>query len=593
MLGLLIVIIASWSTNRLFVPYRDIVHDVAYTNLSEGEDNDLTAEKVMIMSLHHKISQTTKSLNIIFVILCFIILFFLYCTIKSAKEAKSYDKNINLLKSKIRNIINVTNVATWEWNYETNEVVINENYAEMCGYTLSELTPMTYDRWEKMIYPSDLDRIRNLTQNYITGILPLLDYECRVLNKSGEIMWFHVRARTISRGENGRPVWIYGVDSDITFTKHAQDINNQYQKLETVGVLAGGIAHEFNNIMTGAYGYIELALPRINEDKAIKYLQSSIAALDRAKLISSKLLTFSEGGKIIITSQQIEYFLRNTIISIVTDRSYSISFHSLTDLWSVFYDKNQIYNVIMNILYNAMESMPEGGHIKIITLNTTVKNHSILKPGKYIRVSITDHGGGILPEHISRLFDPFFTTKDKHQGLGLTLAFSIVKRHNGCIDVHSDEHGSEFSIFLPADYPVSNNESFVSDASTNISSGNILILEDDDTDRDVLIQILSVLGYNVYISYTFEQVIKLLLQNKYILTAIFVNLSTLKRDLRPDIAKTIKAQADFIPVYITSSKHEDPIMLDPAEYHFTDCIKKPFTIFDIEEKLSKLSKYEK
>ena len=551
------------------------------------ELNNLRASTDIVSN--RSVSNLSLVLNVVFSFLSISILLFLYYINKTAKEQELNYRTLEIEKNKIQNIINATNAATWEWNYQTKEIIINENYAEICGYGLYELLPMTQDKWESLIHPDDLEKTRKAIQDHIKGVISVLDYECRVLHKNGNIMWFHVRGKIVNRDVNGNPVWIYGVDRDITETKNAQNIDNQFQKLETVGVLAGGIAHEFNNILTGVYGFIELAMLKVQDEKVIKYLQSSVTSINRAKLISNKLLTFSEGGKIVITCQQIEFFLRNAITNIINDRAYSISFHNFTDLWPVFFDRNQIYNVLMNILQNSMEAMPNGGHITIITENKNIKKHKILDVGKYVKVSIIDHGDAIPDDVINRIFDPFFTTKPKHQGLGLTLSFGIVKKHNGCIEVESSEIGSTFNLYLPADHYKDN----LDDEINKNPSGMILILEEDDASRDVFIQILSVLGYDVMISYQPEQTLSLLKQNRdKNLLAILINLSSLKKYEHNKIMDTFKDFDDNIPVFVTSSDHSDPIMQNPKKHRFTDCIKKPFTLFDIEEKLSKINSHE-
>jgi PAS domain S-box-containing protein len=502
-------------------------------------------------------------------------------------------KEINNQKEKLDNIVAAIGASTWEWNVQTDEVLITQSFADLCGYSLDELQPMTIQKWEGFLHPDDREHHKKIVFDHIEGRKPNYECDCRLIHKSGEVVWIHSRGKIISYDNAGLPLWIYGTDQDISTIKNIQVINNQNLKLESVGVLAGGIAHEFNNILTGVFGYVELALLRTNDEKAKKFLNASIASINKAKLLSSKLLVFAEGDKLIIQSQQIEYFIRKTVTSIITDKAYSLSFQSLNDIWPVFYDKNQIHNVLANIIQNSIEAMPNGGHITVSALNVCMKYHNALTPGNYVKISISDNGTGISQEKLDRIYDPFYTTKTQNQGLGLTIAFNIIKNHNGLIEIETEENsGTTTIIYLPADVDFAEHEIPASLDELSADKEKILIFEENDTARDIYVNIFPVLGYDVIVSYEIEQTLNLYKQFKDDnLKAVILHLSAIITANRlVSLVDDIKNIDNNAHIFISSANSNDPIMREPTKYGFVDSISKPFTISDIAEKFDKIFK---
>jgi len=287
----------------------------------------------------------------------------------------------------------------------------------------------------------------------------------------------------------------------------------------------------------------------------------------------------------VINSAVIEFFLRKSVTSIVKNRNYTFGFHNMTDVWSVLYDKNQIFNVLSNVLHNAMEAMPTGGHIGIAVRNVHISSHKTLNSGNYVKISISDDGEGIPPELSFRIYDPFYTTKPGRQGLGLTVSYSIVKKHNGCLDYEPNPRGGTiFNLYLPAD---TNDAEVVDDDTLNEQSlGKILILEDDDTSRDIFVQLLSILGYDVLISYNPNQTLDLL--NRFYtdgLKAVIIDLECMRASKSYGIIKSIRTISDDLTVFITSTDPEEEMMKNPKQYLFTDSITKPFIMLDLESKI--------
>jgi len=528
-------------------------------------------------------------ITLVFLLTTALILLFLYYSNKKDSEKDQHFQLMNLQRDKLNNMLYASGIATWEWNLQTDEIIINQNYAELYGYTLKELTPMKMQTWYNMVLPEDSEKVSQLYNDHISGAAPTYEYECRVKQKKGDIIWIHAKGKVVFWDKDGKPLWLYGIHQNVTEIKNTQEAYNQNQKLESVGVLAGGIAHEFNNILSGVYGYIELAMLRVQDEKVKHFLKSSVSSIDKAKILSRKLITFSEGGKLDIIPQQIEYYLRNSITTMIKNKAYSISFHNLIDLWPVFYDKTQIFNVLSNIVQNAMEAMPDGGHIGISAKNIYIATHKVLTPGDYVQISVSDEGEGINTDATFRLFDPFFTTKTSKQGLGLTVCFSILKKHNGHIEFEPNNgKGSIFHFFLPADRETSHNAE-KREATAENKMGKILLLEDDDASRDMFVQLLSILGYDILISYNPEQTMYLL--QKYTeeeVKGIIIDLESIKSTQSRGLIYLIRSVREDTPVFLTSNHVKDPMMQNPKKYFFTDSIPKPFTLLDLESKIQLL-----
>jgi len=557
-------------------------------NIRENANTEYTIYMVFEIFMEKWHERLYRNITIETVILFFslvIVGIFLFFYYKSASKKDKKFSSIRIQSDKLNNMLNATGVATWEWNIQTDEILINQNFADMYGYSLRELYPMSVKKWHEIIIPEDRPRVEQAFADHIAGMSSTYEYECRIKQKNDNVIWVHTIGKVVYRDKDGKPVWLYGVDQDVTEVKNTQELYNQNQKLESVGTLAGGIAHEFNNILAGVYGFIELALLRIQDEKVKHFLRSSVASIDKAKLLTSKLITFSEGGQLVITSAVIEFFLRKSITNIIKNKAYTLSFHNMTDAWPVFYDKNQIFNVLSNILQNAMEAMPGGGHISISVKNLYVSTHNTLNPGYYVKISIADDGEGIPPDLVFKLYDPFFTTKPSRQGLGLTVSYSIVKKHNGCIDFEANPGGgSIFHLYLPA---VTEPKDLPDPDTINEQSlGKILILEDDDVSRDIFVQLLSILGYDVLISYNPNQMLNLFNRFKDDdLKVIIIDLESMRASQNFGLIKSIRNVDVELCVFITSTDPEEDMMQNPRTYQFTDCIVKPFIMLDLESKI--------
>jgi CheY-like chemotaxis protein len=262
------------------------------------------------------------------------------------------------------------------------------------------------------------------------------------------------------------------------------------------------------------------------------------------------------------------------------------------DLWACNFDKNQIGQVIDNLIINAQQAMPVGGVIELTARNISlaVKEHPLLSSGNYVRIALRDTGIGIPNEMISKIFDPFFTTKAKGHGLGLATCYSIIHRHGGCIDVESEPgKGSTFKVYLPA-----STESSLSTAKkpiqTHKGSGTILVMDDEVIMRETIHDMLGTFGYFVVCKENgndavdfFKEEMK---ENRTFAAMIFD--LTVPGGMGGEVAiEEIRKLNKNIPAFVASGYADDPVMKNPTEYGFKASICKPFRKVELSDMLNK------
>ncbi|WP_054029477.1 two-component system sensor histidine kinase NtrB [Desulfatitalea tepidiphila] len=246
--------------------------------------------------------------------------------------------------------------------------------------------------------------------------------------------------------------------SDITHQKKAERELLRTRNLESIGTLAGGLAHDFNNILAALVGHLELARIHWHErGKADLHLDKSMGAAMRARDLSNRLVTFAEGGTPLTRPKEIHHIVSEAVESSLQGSQVRCDLQLPSDLHPVIVDEVQMMSALQHIICNAREAMSRRGRLWITAQNVQISSAAgnPLLPGTYVRIEIRDQGPGIDPVHLGKIFDPYFTTKEmgskKGMGLGLTITHSIVKKHNGHIQVDSTPgQGTLVTVYLPA-----------------------------------------------------------------------------------------------------------------------------------------------
>jgi PAS domain S-box-containing protein len=339
--------------------------------------------------------------------------------------------------------------------------------------------------------------------------------EYRITRKDGQTMWVSDTA-VVVRGSDSHPV-MEGLIVDITERKLLENQLQQARKMEAVGRLAGGVAHDFNNLLTIIKGYIEIALQRcLNQPALHGDIRRIEDAADRAVALVRQLLAFSRKqvlrpkildlNSIVVNLEQLLRRLMSANIEMKTFVS--------KDLGAIKADPGQIEQVIMNLVVNARDALPDGGRIIIETSNVDLDSsytldHSVVRPGPYVLLAVTDTGVGMAGDTVAHIFEPFYTTKESGRGtgLGLSTVYGIVKQSGGYIWVYSElGKGTTFKVYLPrvkdevhapaAETPVS---------ATRKAHETILLVEDEPVVRELAHMVLSERGYKVIEAHTPEE----------------------------------------------------------------------------------------
>ncbi len=363
------------------------------------------------------------------------------------------------------------------------------------------------------------------------------------------------------------------------------------QKLESVGVLAGGIAHDFNNLLTAILGNLSLArMVSSPESPHYKNIEDAEKASLRARELTQQLLTFSRGGSPVKGNVDLKELVRDSAEFVVRGANVQLRFAMDEDLWLVTVDRGQIGQVIDNLVINAMQAMPKGGFIDISLSNFLAGESRLLplKESHYVQLVVQDHGAGIHDEHLGQIFDPYFTTKKEGNGLGLSICFSIIRKHGGYVTVDSKPgEGSRFSVYLPAIsgevFAKKEPESVV----VNPRSGGgkrILVMDDDELVCSVVASILEHFGYDADFAADGAEALAMYgrardQDRKYDLVIMDLTIpagmggvEAIKRLLELDPT----AQAIVSSGY---SSHE--VMANYTEYGFVGVVVKPFKIDDL------------
>ncbi len=280
----------------------------------------------------------------------------------------------------------------------------------------------------------------------------------------------------------------------------ADEIQLRNEKMESLAILASGITHDFNNILTGIMGNISIAHYKSSDPEVKAILKRAEEASYRAKNLTAHLTTFSSGGSLNKKTSSLTQFLSETARFILSGSNIKIrtDFHHKSD--KVEIDESQLQRVFHNLIINARDAMPQGGVLTLSSHNVTVSQHELkmnLKPGSYVVLQIQDEGTGIETEMLTKIFDPFFSTKTSGTGLGLSTSFSIIKNHGGMIDVDSVQgSGTTFSIYLPLSEAESHE--LTEEVDWQIQArGKILVMDDEEVVLYTTREILEYLGYTV------------------------------------------------------------------------------------------------
>jgi two-component system, cell cycle sensor histidine kinase and response regulator CckA len=418
-------------------------------------------------------------------------------------ERKRAEEELRESEERYRDTVENARDMIYTHDLEGNYTSINKAGEQITGYTRAEVRRLNL---AQTIAPEYLEKARQMIARKLAGDEETV-YDLEIIAKDGRRIAVEVNTRLVYR--DGIAVGVQGIARDVTERRHLEEQLRQSQKIEAVGRLAGGIAHDFNNLLTVINGYSELTIRRLQpEDASTRNLEEIKRAGSRAASLTRQLLAFSR--KQVLQPKVLDL---NAVISDLEKMLQRLIGEDIDlrtvlkpELRRVNADPGQIEQVIMNLVVNARDAMPDGGNLTIKTENVYLteeysRHHVAVKPGAYVMLVVSDNGLGMNDETKARLFEPFFTTKDqgKGTGLGLSTVYGIVKQSMGNIWVYSEVGlGTTFKVYLPCvDDEVDNKQPSQSSQPIALGSGTVLLVEDDEMVRGLTRTTLEEGGYKV------------------------------------------------------------------------------------------------
>jgi PAS domain S-box-containing protein len=472
---------------------------------------------------------------------------------RDIRERRLRDETLRLAEEKYRGIFDNAVFGIFQSTPEGRYQSVNPALARIFGYDSPQ---------EMITMVTDIERQEYVNPDRRRELMRLLEEQGSVHNfaleiykKDGSRGWGSLSARA-ARDERGKLIYYEGMYEDISERKQLEAQYQQAQKMEVVGRLAGGVAHDFNNILAVILSYCELTMDTADlTPRAARNTAHIRKAAERAASLTKQLLAFSRKQVVyprVLDLNKVVHSSSDMIKRMVAE-DITFSFKAYPDLGMVNADPGQIEQILMNLCLNARDAMPTGGMITIETNNVNldenfVQQHSSMVPGLYVMLLVADTGGGIAKENLPHIFEPFFTTKGpgKGTGLGLATVYGIVKQSGGYIWVDSElNEGTVFKMYFPRVHEIENAAEAESEGETKGGTETILLVEDEAALSEVTAALLERGGYKVLkaespatalaLSHAMVERIDLVITDVIMPNMSGVELGTRLRGLRPGL----------------------------------------------------------
>ena len=390
----------------------------------------------------------------------------------------------------------------------------NPALQHLLGYTATELLGRTF---VELTYAVDLGADLAFISEMLAGQRETYQLEKRFIRKDNALVWARLAASVV-RDEDGTPHYGIGVVVDITERKTLEEQLLQAQKLEAIARLAGGVSHDFSNLLTVIRGYSEFIISSAGPNDTLRADAEEIRnAAERAALLTRQLLAFSRKQGRNPELLDVNYVVRNVerMLSRMIGEDVTLAVKTSSDPCAVVIDEGQLEQVLMNLVVNARDAMPNGGSLTVETDQELVASKV---PGmawggkKYVRLSVADTGSGIPADVRSHIFEPFYTTKEvtKGSGLGLSTVHGIVTQSGGFVRVRSEVgRGTTFDVLLPCAGHVSSGYDLAAPLPVPTGTETILLAEDDPAVLRLAERALSDVGYRVLVAESGQQAMQM------------------------------------------------------------------------------------
>jgi PAS domain S-box-containing protein len=558
-----------WVVNRyLRKPLKSLASATQELSMENLDSYKLNIE----LSGHNELTVLEKSFN---------------SMIKNLSQSK---KEREQAEEEYKNIFNLSMDMVCIADINGHFIKVNPAFTEILGYTEEEILAKPY---LEFVHPEDQLATRKVGEEKLARGETTLFFVNRYKCINGEYKWLEWISKPLA--DKGVT---FAIARDITDRKTAelerqklQDHIMQARKLESIGVLAGGIAHDFNNILAALIGNIDLALLDSGlSDETRMRLHEAEKASFRARDLTQQLLTFAKGGEPVKELASLPEVIRDSADFVLRGSNVSCHYNFPDNLWLADFDKGQISQVVQNIILNASNAMPEGGTIEVScenVLSSEVQEAVLRKDTKYVKMTFKDKGIGISADNIERIFDPYYTTKQHGSGLGLAITHSIVKKHDGQINVESQiGTGTTFRIYLPASEEHLKSDSFLAAADSQPKKARIMIMDDEEQIRKISQAMIQSMGHDAILAkdgseaaHLFEQMIN----NESSVDLIIMDLTIPGGMGGKEAVKNILSLDPNAKVVVSSGYSNAPIMSAPQEYGFFGTLVKPYRRKDLEK----------
>jgi len=511
------------------------------------------------------------------------ILTFVSQQLASAIDHKRHEEALRHSEARYRSLVQSAVYGIYRASIEGRFLDVNPALIHMLGYDSAEDVVRLDPQQDVFLESSAHSHLMQEFQR--TGNLD--SAEVRWKKKDGTAITVRLSGRSADAGDD-RDATLEIIAEDVTERRALEDQFRQAQKMEAVGRLAGGVAHDFNNLLMVVSGYTEVLLEDLKEsDPLLPKVQAIQQAADRATTLTRQLLAFSRKQLLELKVVDVNAIVADMerLLRPLIGENIDLTTKLTPNLGHTRADAGQLEQVIMNLVVNAKDAMPTGGRIVIQTseeeLDAVRREHSLIQPGSYILLSVSDTGAGMDKETQSRIFEPFFTTKEKGKGtgLGLSTVYGIVKQSGGYIFAHSESGaGTTFRIYLPKVLDPAGQPGAVKQPQVATGgSETVLLVEDEESVRELVRETLKSKGYSVMeapdgiqgmkVAESFEGKIDILITD--------VAMPGMSGH---ELAKRVAASRPGIKILFLSGYTEDAIIhegvLDPG----TAFLQKPFTL---------------
>ncbi|HSN92929.1 MAG TPA: response regulator [Anaeromyxobacteraceae bacterium] len=477
-----------------------------------------------------------------------------------------------------------------------NVTFVNPAAEGMTGWTRDEVLGRSVSTTLQVVHSDTRAPVENPVLRALKdGETVTLPERCLLVARDGKERQVGDTAAPI-RDERGEMLGAVVVFQDRTLHALMEAERARRQSLEHLGLLAGGIAHDFNNLLTAVLANISLARESLERDaRAQEWLADAERAVGAATALSRQLLTFAKGGAPVTEAVATERLVRESVTFALRGSTVQCRFEVAGDVWPVQADPAQVGRVLGNLARNAEQALPAGGTVTVRATNVAVEGSTQVpvERGRYVRIEVEDQGVGIPADQIGRVFDPYFTTKPGGSGLGLAVAYSIVVRHGGHIEVSSRPgSGTTFTLYLPASarHPSAAAASAPRPAATP-GAGRILVMDDEPAIRSVARSMLGRLGWAVEVCQDGGEAVRLYREAREEgrpFTAVILDLTVPGGMGGVEALARLREMDPGVAAIVSSGYSDDAVMADHRAHGFAGAVSKPYGMREIGDALRAL-----